>query len=86
MVTQIEKERELLGHPMRTISSQAGKKFSEGSTTIPSGSTPQANGGGSALRPVAIQDDDIVSSSRQREAVGNDGYDFASHGEDKRRT
>lgn len=41
----------------------------EGATTIPKGSTVQANGTGSARRLLKRRDGDIVCSSRQREAV-----------------
>jgi hypothetical protein len=41
----------------------------EGATTIPQGSTPQANGGGSAEYPFTKMGNDIVCSSGKPEAV-----------------
>lgn len=46
---------------------QALLNWQEGATTIPQGSTPQANGGGSAEHPHG--GDDIVCSSRKLEAA-----------------
>ena len=42
----------------------------EGSTTIPKGSTPQANGGGNGeLQTSNVVDEDIVSSTRINKCV-----------------
>jgi hypothetical protein len=68
----------------RTISREAGKP--EPSEIIPSGSTLQANGNGSALHPAAMQGDDMIPSSQQCEAALVGGRGVASHGEDNGRT
>ncbi len=61
-----------------------GKSILEGATTIPKGSTAQANGAGSA-RHLLRGDDDIVCSSRKREAVldNKNGFGLASQSEHK---
>ena len=70
-----------LGNPnveTRATSSQALSRFGrEGSTTIPKGSTLQANGSGSAEYPDK-RDNDIVCSHKKLWAVLEDGLDIAN--------
>jgi len=56
-------------------------KIMEGATTIPQGSTAQANGAGSARH--LLGDDDIVCSLQQCKAALKSGLSFANLNEQK---